>query len=358
MRQIQTNIDGIKTKLGQLLIGPAQEALNWVNEFLGKLMPEEKQRTVLDDFNDIEIDTENKMADLDATYEKAKDIIKLIEEINKQTVTLKDGSTITFEELFKDLGNVEKNGGNVRDYIESLGLDVDSVITKYKEWKHATKELVNTVPELSSAIDEETGSIDGGTTALQKNLDEWKKYEEEKLEWAAYYAKMRALEASKENLYLIQYTAGVAEQKVDKAAKALKNKYKDIEFDASGKITSDFFWSMPAEQYDEYKADEAHYNVLLDERTKATANLATQTEDLAAAEEYVAEEKQKLIDKYGEESAAAHQTTGAVTSAEEEKQEAIKTKALTVLPELKLIFSFFRLPFKGNIYSFILTYKS
>ena len=132
MRQIQTNIDGIKTKLGQLLIGPAQEALNWVNEFLGKLMPEEKPRTVLDDFNDIEIDTQNKMADLEATYQKADEIIKLIEQINYETVTLKDGSTVTFETLFKDLGNVEQNGGNVRDYIESLGLDVDSVVTKYK----------------------------------------------------------------------------------------------------------------------------------------------------------------------------------------------------------------------------------
>lgn len=332
MRQIQTNIDGIKTKLGQLLIGPAQEALNWVNEFLGKLMPEEKQRTVLDDFNDIEIDTQDKMADLEATYQKADEIIKLIEQINNETVTLKDGSTVTFETLFKDLGNVEQNGGNVRDYIESLGLDVDSVVTKYKEWKHATQELVNTVPELSSVIDDETGSIDGGTSALRKNLDEWKRVEEEKLAWAAYYAKMRALEASKENLYLYEYAEGIAKNKLEKAAKALQNKYKNISFDSNGKISdNDFLWSMSAEKYNEYQADAAHYNVLLDEQTKATANLEKQTADLAAAEDYVAEEKQKLIDKYGEESAAAHQTTGAVTSAEEEKQEAIKTTTQDVL---------------------------
>ena len=332
MRQIQTNIDGIKTKLGQLLIGPAQEALNWVNEFLGKLMPEEKPRTVLDDFNDIEIDTQNKMADLEATYQKADEIIKLIEQINNETVTLKDGSTVTFETLFKDLGNVEQNGGNVRDYIESLGLDVDSVVTKYKEWKHATQELVNTVPELSSVIDDETGSIDGGTSALRKNLDEWKRVEEEKLAWAAYYAKMRALEASKENLYLYEYAEGIAKNKLEKAAKALQNKYKNISFDSNGKISdNDFLWSMSAEKYNEYQKDAEHYNILLDEQTKATSNLATQTADLAAAEDYVAEEKQKLIDKYGEESAAAHQTTGAVTSAEEEKQEAIKTTTQDVL---------------------------
>jgi hypothetical protein len=78
MRQMQTNIDGIKTKLGQLLIGPANEVVKWVNDFLGKLTTP-PERTIFDDFNEIDVDTQGKLADLESVYQKANDIIKVID---------------------------------------------------------------------------------------------------------------------------------------------------------------------------------------------------------------------------------------------------------------------------------------
>ena len=309
LRQMQTNIDGIKTKLGELLIGPAAEATKWINDFLGSITSE-PESTVLDDFADIDIDTEGKLADLEATYQKAQDIINLIKEIESDTVELADGSKVTFGELFAEIGNVEKNGGNIEDYLAGLGVDVDSVITKYNEWKEATRQLTSTVPGLTSAIDSETGAINGGTDALQKNLDEWRAYQEKKIAWAAYYAKEQALAEKKGQMYLYEFDAGAARQAAEKARKALTNIYGTV-FDEQGRILDRF----GADQRNKYEsggydvskveADFEHYRLLLEKELDTTEELQRQTVDYSDAERELANGKQALIEKYGEEEKAA-----------------------------------------------------
>ena len=91
------------------------------------------------------------------------------------------------------------------------------------------------IPELTSVIDEETGAIDGGTDALQKNLDEWRAYEEKKLAWAAYYAKERAVVEKKSSLYLLEFDAGAARQAAKRARDALANVW-GAEFDENGNV--------------------------------------------------------------------------------------------------------------------------
>ena len=210
-RRIQNALDSISAIAGTFILNTIEPLISGVARFLEKITTQ-PERTVLDDFNEIDVDTTQKMADLEATYQKAKDIINLLKEIGEQTVTLKDGSKISFEELFADIGNLEKNGGDVRGYLESLGVDVDYVIQKYNVWKESTRQLTSLVPGLTSVIDSETGAIEGGTDALQKNLDEWRAYQEKKIAWAAYYAKERALAEKKGEMYMYEFDAGAARQ--------------------------------------------------------------------------------------------------------------------------------------------------
>lgn len=305
-KRIQSAITSIHGSVGNIFLPALADATAGIAGFLENIassaMPE---KTILDEFNDIEVDTSQKLADLNETYEKASAIIKLLDEISTQTVQLNNGSTVTFEELFKDLGNVELNGGDIRGYLAGLGVDVDAIIQKYNEWKEGTRQLTSLVPSLTSVIDSETGAIEGGTDALQENLEQWRLNEEKKTRWTAYYAKERALEERKANQYLLEFDAGVAKQRVDKARNALVNVWK-ASFDEAGNLINDKLWSLNAIDYETFRKDAEHYNILLKEQQNAEKALADDIANNASAVDYLADEHQKLIDEFGEEEQAYH----------------------------------------------------
>lgn len=324
-RRVETAMNSLKTKGGELLlnvIGPLTDKFATFLENLTK----EPQRTVLDDLNDIELNTGKQLAEIENTYGKASDLIKVLDDISKQVVTLSDGSVLNYESLFSELGDIEKSGGDIKQYIQSLGLDVDSVVTKYDEWKLATKQLTQLVPDLSSVIDEETGSIDGGTAALQKNLDEWKSYQEQKIEWAAYYAAEEALAVQKGEQAALQLTADARQRQLERAKAAVEEIAKtpgllqhELSWygDPTPERLQEFtrFRNQPNVRTEEQQA----YNNALDEYTKAQ-NLANEAAAAAAknadanieAEQLLADKKQVLIDKYGEQEKVIEEVSEAV----------------------------------------------
>ncbi|MBP5475482.1 MAG: hypothetical protein J6X83_04430 [Methanomicrobium sp.] len=303
-KRIQSAITSIQGSVGEIFLPFLADATSGIASFLegiaSSAMPD---RTIMDEFNDIEVDTSQKLADLNETYEKAEAIIKLLDEISQGTVNLNNGSTVTFEELFRDLGEVELNGGDIRGYLANLGVDVDAVIQKYNVWKESTRQLTSLVPSLTAQIDSETGAIEGGTDALQANLEQWRQNEEKKLRWTAYYAKERALAEKQANQYLLEFDAGTAKQRVDKARNAMVNVWK-ASFDEAGNIIDDKLWSLPAVQYEKFRKDAEHYNLLLKEQRDAESALGEDIENNASAVEYLAQEHQKLIDEFGEEEKA------------------------------------------------------
>lgn len=309
-RRVQTALDTISTVAGGFILNTIEPLIGGVATFLEKITAT-PERTVLDDFNAIEVDTSQKMADLEETYQKAQAIIGVLDEISKQTVTLKDGSTITFEELFGELGNIEAEGGDIRGYLESLGLNVEEVISKYNIWKESTRQLTSTVPALTAVINTETGAIDGGTEALQKNLDAWKASEEKKLAWAAYYAKARALEEKKAELWKYELDAG---------AKANLKK----QFEAEHQFLADLYkrGGILAVKDERGAEGRSEYIQLIMDATDAEKEYARQSEGVAKAEDEVAAAKDYLIEKYGEEEKQIEETTGAVETLSDEEMKA------------------------------------
>lgn len=314
-RRITTAVDTIKSTVGKSFLDVVGKATSQMADFLEKITSK-PESTVLDDFNAIEVDTAGKMADLEATYDKAESIIKLLEEISTQTVKLKDGSTVTFEDLFKDLGNIEKNGGDVRGYLESLGVNVDEVIQKYNVWKESTRQLTSLIPSLSSAIDGETGAIDGGTQALQKNLDEWRAYQEKKIAWAAYYAKEQAVAEKKGSLYLYEFDAGAARKAVERQKEKLDKLRKDLGIDVQGYemvIKTNATGGQGILTAEEKQWNDAIVTLgrLRNEEQKTSDEWVRQSADLSEAEQQLADGKAALIEKYGEEEQAAEDAADA-----------------------------------------------
>lgn len=305
-RRIQSSLESIKTSVGNLIITPFANATAGVADFLAKIsadmMPE---KTVIDEFNEIEADTAGKMAELQKTYDTAKAIIDVMAQIEQKTVTLNDGTTLSFGDLFADLSEIEASGGDIREYLDGLGVDVESVVFEYNKWKEATKQLTSLVPSLTSVIDAETGAIDGGTEAVRKNLDEWKAAQEKKLAWAAYYAKARALEEAKVEQYKYQFDA-------DAKAQLRKN------FEAEHQEIARLYKEKGGFLFRDYadfgisREDAEAYKELVTESKDAEADAARNAEAYAQAEEELAAGKQALIEKYGEEEKAVENVNGAV----------------------------------------------
>lgn len=328
-RMIETNIESLKTKLGEVLLPVISEVISGINDLFTKLT-QTPERTVLDDFNDIEVDTATKMKNLNETYDKAKSIIELLDEIGKTTVTMGSGETITLEELFGDMAEIEKNGGDVQKYLESLGVDVDFVNQKYQVWKGYTKELTDLIPELADKIDSETGAIDGGTEALQKNLDEWKATQEKKIKWAEYYAKEEALARKKGEMFSYEMDAGAARQAVKRQQETLDRMRKELGIDGEGYemvIKTNAVGGQGILSQSEQQWNDAI--VTLGQLRKAEKDAADewerQTKDYSEAEQKLADTKQYLIETIGEEEKATEDAADAVAVLTAEQEEAIKT---------------------------------
>jgi hypothetical protein len=306
-RRVQTALETIKTVGGGVMMQVIEPITTGLASILEKVA-QQPDTTALDEINRIGADAASQMADVEATYSKALAIVGLLDEISQTTIALGDGSTTTFEDLFKGIGELEKSGGNIQEYIAGLGLDVDEVILKYNEWKESTRQLTSLIPSLTSVIDEETGAIDGGTDALQKNLDEWKANEEKKVAWSAYYAKERALAEKKGQMFMYQFEADAARKAVERQRKELASLF---EFDQNGNIIGNPF-ETGATIPPEMQAAIDKYTASLREMKRAEETLTEQTVDFSEAEQQLADGKQALIEKYGEEETAAKYAAQAV----------------------------------------------
>ena len=304
-RRIESSMDSIKTSVGKILLPAVEDAVAGIADFLSHIasgmMPE---KTIFDEFNEAEIDTQTKLSEIQATYDSAKDLIKILKDIEQETVTLGDGTTISLDKLFGDLGKIEKNGGDVRGYIESLGLDVDYVVEKYNEWKEATRQLTSLVPSLTNQIDAETGAIKGGTDALSKNLEEWKKNEENKVYWAEYYAKAEAVARAKGEQAGIQITARARQLAAEREAKKLAEQYGTTFSDGRiwDRFTGEAKVKYESGEFNNADVDAAfeNYNRLVNEADAAQKKAEQSANDLADAEALLADELKATEEITGE----------------------------------------------------------
>lgn len=75
--------------------------------------------------------------------------------------------------------------------LRALGLSTDEIERKQATWLATCKELVRTIPGLSSIIDVNTGEIQGGIPALKAYADEWERT-------AKYQAEVEAIQSKRE----------------------------------------------------------------------------------------------------------------------------------------------------------------
>ncbi len=338
-RRFQTSLETIKAKTGNILMKVIEPLTNGLADLLGKIT-ETQGRTVLDDFVDINKDYGAKMGRLNAAYEKAIDLVSVMEDLKVKTASLGNGKTITFEELFGDLNNVKQSGGDVREYIGSLGLDVDYVAKEYGVWQDSISRLTSTIPSLTSVIDAQTGAINGGTDAIRTNIEEYKSALEQKYILEAYYAKLDAIEKNKGELGGYQLDYDLALKEWERARDRLLSQHPDIQFDSADRMSEEwlkqnnyrltdgvsYFAITTAHSWD---SSMSKYAAATNKLNKARGTLISNEKDLATAEQQVADLQQILIDKYGESAVAAFKSGNVATESVEDVAAALSdyTKA-------------------------------
>ena len=372
LRTAQSAVEGIETQLGELLMGPAAQALSWVNDFLGKLTAK-PETTVLDDFNQIDIDTQGKLAEIEKVVSQAQACIdKLnvigasdagdaVKRIAEGANTLNASAPGIWESVFSSLQDIDglsnifgSNSSaktNIEDLakvlssttidegkaeawktflgalsenadavsnltgtsveetkewltslseavnsidagdaeawdkllttlvkgfsadtpegkqfieglatqflalgsdsesavkgLEALGFNTDQISEKQELWLKQCKELVRTIPGLSSIINTETGEIKGGTEAVNEYVKAWEEGQKKLAYMTAHQKKGIALENAFADLPELELNKDVAAYRIKKYFDQVRDIYKkyglNLAFKENGLLdTSEF----------------------------------------------------------------------------------------------------------------------
>ena len=217
LRRAESAVEGIKAQLGAFLIGPAADALGWVNEFLGSLTAE-PERTVLDDFNEIDLQTQQKLQEIESIKTQATETAALLEQLYGNTEDDEQGKQAA--EIVSKYGVKSEE---VSKYLEELGYSEEDVAEKGEEWLEVCRRLVNTIPGLNSIINTETGEINGGKSAIDEYVNAWAEGQKKIALLKAQEERKNALELKYAELPGLEVDVMLAKNRLEKAHKQLQD---------------------------------------------------------------------------------------------------------------------------------------
>lgn len=106
--------------------------------------------------------------------------------------------------------------GNLSALAISLGINLDGITDANELWLATCRELVQTIPGLSSIINTQTGEIEGGTQAVEDYINAWEHMESGKVLWGAYNQKKALIDKEFADLPGLALDALTARREVDK----------------------------------------------------------------------------------------------------------------------------------------------
>ena len=299
MRRLESNINAIKTALGTTFYNAIANATNWVNSFLELILPDESKRTVLDDFEEINIDTENKIKEIQKIREEAELTIDYLNKIYGNNENPEQGT-----EAADIIAKYGVKAEEVQSYLESLGYTTDEITEKNESWLETCKHLVKTIPGLNSIINTETGEVKGGTQAIYDYIDAWEKGQTKLAYLKAHEEKGLALEQAFSDLPGLKFDADFAAYRMKKAFSEVKDIYtkygKSLGIDQNGVVDISGFYGITDEELEKLKQFKAAVEDtgLAKSYVDAKNLYQTRKEAYEEAKQMYAEEG-KMIDEMG-----------------------------------------------------------
>ena len=157
-RRVEAAMETIKTKGGQLLMQVIEPLTSGIANLLSSLTAT-PQKTVLEQFRDIDLETEQKLAQIRATAEEANTLIGVLEQISATTVqTARTNSLVSFVNSFAgDITNLDKamqaaKAGDLTGTINGLA---DSLSTQLggspEQWNTLLNAISTALPGATNA---------------------------------------------------------------------------------------------------------------------------------------------------------------------------------------------------------------
>ena len=380
MRKLETNVEELKTKLGESFLNVVSDAVTALNGFLDMLKPDESKKTVLDDFAEIDLNTETKLEEIRKTAGEAR---LLAEELDKIGGSKADKAGSKIQQMAKDLSGIkldEGKAGAVKDFIsvlsenigflasvqgtdaqgasewltniaeaankldendakgwkdlidsikeglpglentdfgaaffaalgdgfsdvssktsllewavDTLGGKTNKTAQEQQYWLEICKNLVKTIPGLSSVINTETGEIKGGTDAVKEYIKAWEEGQTKLALLGALEQKESALSSRFSDLPGLQLDAALAERRL----RQQRDKIQSLA-DKMG-ITVDFsrLMKVGGNQPNMWSAEQKEFNEAVDSYYQLNKASIDATDAYNKQKEALEEAKQALIE--------------------------------------------------------------
>lgn len=310
-RRIETAFETIKAAGGKLLLEVVSPLVTGMADFLNQLttIPE---KTVLDEFADIDSKTATKFAEIQGQVQTVTDYTAALRELF--------GNTEDADSIVAQISQYGVTSKETDEYLRDLGYSTEEITSIQTRWLGVCKQLVKTIPGLSDIIDTETGAIDGGTLAIEDYVRNWEEGERKLALLQALAAKREAWRTAHQALYELDYAQWEAQHRLKNARDALANVY-GLEFDENGTITNESNLrvmdrlEVGSEAYQQYFADIRHYNILTENATTATNAYNTALAESQESLGYLDEAEEALRQEYGLTDEEIEQGTATVEAA-------------------------------------------
>lgn len=193
VRMLETNLESIKTKIGEVIIPIFADLVQGVNNFLS-VISTPFNTTVLDEFADIEAQTSEKLFTIQTQGNEVRTMVESLREVT-------DGFKIQFtDEIVDDLGKMGIKSKEAERYLKDLGFSTDEITTIQNRWLNICNNLVDVIPGLTSVIDVQTGALRNGTQGVDDWVAAWEKGEREMAAIWAIEQKRAALQEEYKNI--------------------------------------------------------------------------------------------------------------------------------------------------------------
>lgn len=154
IRALETNFESLKTKLGEVLIPAVKNAVTALNGFLDILFPEGEDRTtVLDDFAEIDLNTEAKLESIRKTAEEARLLTDQLDDIGGSKASTA-GSKV--QQIVDGLSKIDLDQGKtgvVKDFISTLSENIDVIAAIQDTDAEGAKKWLEGIAESANKLD-------------------------------------------------------------------------------------------------------------------------------------------------------------------------------------------------------------
>ena len=161
LRALETNIDQLKTNVGTLLLPVINDVISGVNNMVSALTAK-PHRTVLDDFADVDKQTAERLAEIQATADEARDLVAVLEELGGKKIAA-DGLTEFVNDLSGEINGLDdamskaKTGDYAGTISEIAGAMAAATGGDASAWNTLLTAIVSKLPEAVDATLDDKG---------------------------------------------------------------------------------------------------------------------------------------------------------------------------------------------------------